>query len=143
MQGINIFSGESGLGGALTNPTALARRKGNIEHRYPIKVNGVAYQDVELAYHAFKTGDAASDNDMMANLIAQKLLDHPSLMAEVTERGGLPFLEVCSHITYARSSGGQAWEGYGRDSRFIRNMMSGYEIALSGTARHFGQTSLF
>lgn len=143
MKGINIFSGEVGLGGALTNPTEMAKRKGCIKARYPITYHGRAYPDVELAYHVLATGDVATDDEMMANLIAQKLLEHPALLAEVASHGGQDFLEACSHFTNARSEGFQSWEGQGRESRFIRNLVAGYNKALIGEVLFRGQPALF
>jgi hypothetical protein len=143
MEGINIFSGEPGLGGALTNPTEMAKRKGCIDVRYPVTYHSRAYPDVELAYHVLATGDAKSDDELMANLISQKFLQHPALMEEVTTRGGVAFLEVCGHFTNARSERFQSWEGQGRESRFIRNLIAGYEKALTGEVLLNGQPSLF
>jgi hypothetical protein len=143
MEGINIFSGEPGLGGALTNPTEMAKRKGSIDIRYPVTYHSRAYPDVELAYHVLATGDADSDNELMANLISQKFLQHPELMTDVTNRGGVAFLAACGHFTNARSERAQRWEGQGHASRFIRNLIAGYEKALAGEVLFNGQPSLF
>lgn len=143
MQGINIFSGEPGLGGALTNPTVMARRKGRIDIRYPITYHSRSYPDVESAYHVLKLRDAKSDDELMANLISQKFLQHPDLMEDVTARGGVEFLEACSHFTNARSERAQTWEGQGLESRFIRNLIAGYEKALAGEVLLEEQPSLF
>ena len=143
MEGINIFSGERGLGGALTNPTEMAKFKGSIAQRYPITYHKHQFVDAEQAYQVLKTGDPAHDDEMMANVIAQKFLQYPRLLEEVTKRGGVAFLEACSHITGARSEGAQRWEGHGRESRFIRNLIAGYEKALAGEVLYNGQPSLF
>lgn len=143
MRGINIFSGEHGLGGALTNPTEMAKRKGCIAERYPITYHNRAYPDVELAYHVLASGNVTSDDELMANLISQKFLQHPSLLETVTARGGKEFLESCSHFTNARSVGFQSWEGQGRESRFIRNLIAGYEKAIAGEVLVDGQPGLF
>lgn len=143
MDGINIFSGEHGLGGALTNPTEMAKRKGCIDVRYPITYHSRAYPDVELAYHVLATGNVDSDDELMANLIAQKFLQHATLFDTVAARGGVAFLERCSHFTNARSAGFQSWEGQGRDSRFIRNLIAGFEKALAGEVLVNGQPALF
>jgi hypothetical protein len=143
MEGLNIFSGEHGLGGALTNPTEMARRKGCIDVRYPVTFHSRAYPDVELAYHVLASGNVESDDDLMANLIAQKFLEHPALLETVTAKGGVAFLENCSHFTNARSADFQSWEGQGRESRFIRNLVSGYEKALLGEVLVNGQSALF
>lgn len=143
MEGINIFSGEKGLGGALTNPTELAKSKGSIAQRYPLTYHKHQFVDAEQAYQVLKTGDRAYDDEMMANLISQKFLQYPRLMDEVTKRGGVAFLEACSHMTGAHSDGAKAWEGRGRESRFIRNLIAGYEKALAGEVLYNGQPSLF
>lgn len=143
MVGINIFSGEVGLGGALTNPTEMAKRKGCIEARYPITYGSRAYPDVEHAYHVLASGDTASDDELMANLIAHKFVQHPALLAEVSQSGGRDFLESCSHYTNARSEGFQSWEGHGLDSRFIRNLVTGYAKAIVGEVLVDGQSPLF
>lgn len=143
MDGINIFSGEPGLGGALTNPTEMAKRKGSIDVRYPVTYDGRAYPDVELAYHVLASGNVVADDSLMANLISHKFLQHPALLETVTASGGVEFLERCSHLTNAKSAGFQSWEGVGRQSRFIRNLITGYEQALAGEARVDGQSALF
>lgn len=143
MDGINIFSGEHGLGGALTNPTEMAKRKGCIDVRYPVTYHSRAYLDVELAYHVLATGNVDSDDELMANLIAQKFLQHQALLETVTGCGGVAFLEQCSHFTNARSASFQSWEGRGRESRFIRNLIAGYEKAMAGEVLVNGQPALF
>lgn len=128
---MNIFSGEPGLGGALTNPTELARKKGSIQSSYPVVYGGKRYADVETAYTVLKVGAEAIDDRMMTELIAAKFQQYAALREEVRTRGGVSFLESCSHFTHARSSGFQSWEGHGRESRFIRNLIAGYELAMS------------
>ena len=141
---MNIFSGEQGLGGALTNPTELARKKGCIQHSYPVVYGGKRYADVEVAYMVLNTGVDAADDKLMAELIAAKFQQHPALLAEVQAKGGASFLEKCSHFTNARSSGFQSWEGHGLDSRFIRNLIAGYTLATSDQVINAGgQLGLF
>lgn len=124
---MNIFSGEKGLGGALTNPTELAKRKGNIAQSYPVNVEGKHFPDAEAAYHFFKCGDATADDEMMTCLIALKLKQHPRLFEAIAAQGGVAWLETCSHITYAKTPSAASWEGQGRESRFIRNLIAGFE----------------
>ena len=58
MEGINIWSGSDiGIGAALTNPTELAFRKGNIKNRYPVTFRGVNFRDAESAYQEYKSRD--------------------------------------------------------------------------------------
>lgn len=131
--GINIWSGAKGLGGALTNMSERAREKGNIKHSYPVVVNGVKFEDSEAAYQALKRKDDAQFNDgLMIDLIALKFKQNPKLQELVTQNGGVSWLGRCSHFTNATSPGFQSWEGQGASSRFIRNLMHGYQKSLSG-----------
>lgn len=141
--GINIFSGEKGLGGALTNPTLLSRQKGNIRGYYAIEYGGTLYSDVEGAYHRLKGASILANDELMASLIAAKFLQHPVLLDEVKKRGGVEFLEKCEHFTGAKSDSFKAWEGHGRESRFIRNLIKGFEFALQGGYLVNNQSSLF
>ena len=142
MQGINIFSGEAGLGGALTNPTELTRRKGGISKSYPVRYNGREFPDAESAYHALKTEDATANDRLMVDLIEAKFRQHEELWQEVASRGGSTFLAMCSHFTNARSDGG-GWEGQGLQSRFIRNLVQGYDRLSAAHASEGGQALLF
>lgn len=142
MQGINIFSGAGGLGSALTNPTELAYRKGAIRERYPVVFNRRNWPDVETAYLTLRGEDAAENDKLMAELIAAKFTQHPKLLAEVEARGGREWLARCSHFTQARTERFRSWEGKGLQSRFIRNLVAGFELAKAG-ATQGGQTSLF
>lgn len=142
MTGINIYSGADALGAALTNPTELAFRKGALTTRYPVTFANRAWPDAEAAYLTLKTGNACDDDRLMADIIAAKLRQHPGLKAAIAERGGVFFLERCTHFTQARSERFQSWEGEGRSSRFIRNLIAGYEQSEAPSSA-FGQTSLF
>lgn len=133
VEGINIWSGAKGLGGALTNMSELARQKGCIKHSYPVQVNGVRYPDSEAAYQALKVPDNVPYNDgLMIDIICLKFLQNTKLQRLVTERGGVPWLGRCSHHTNAQSARFQSWEGQGISSRFIRNLIHGYQKSLSG-----------
>lgn len=150
MSGINIYSGAVGLGGALTNPTVLSRRKGSIDKSYPIKLDGRDYPDVEAAYHCLKTGDVVADDRMMAVAIAIKFRTYPDLRDEVVSRGGVSFLELCTHWTTRTDAefklltkSGLMWEGAGMDSRFIRNLIEGFKLSFSEDSLVLTQGSLF
>lgn len=141
---INIFSGAEGLGGALTNPTELARRKGCIEQAYPVLFSGRLWPDVETAYHilAQHTTDVAERDALMVELIATKFRQHSKLLQDVTGNGGAQWLQACSHFTNARTTRAQAWEGAGEESRFIRNLVLGFERAQHPPTEQ-GQGTLF
>lgn len=135
--GINIYSGEEGLGGGLTNPTELAHGKGKIKHHYPVELLGSVFPDAEAAYQALKLDPAkfptesdAYNDGLMVDILAAKFRQHPKLERVVRDRGGVLWLETCSHVVGGSDSG--RWEGYGRCSRFIRNLIEGYRKARTG-----------
>jgi hypothetical protein len=110
---------------ALTNPTELARRKGHLDRAYPVvDKTGKCWPDSEAAYQAFKTGDTARDERVMVRVIAAKLQQHSELVDGIEERGGVAFLERCTHLIGVRNN---RWEGRGRESRFIRCLIAAYE----------------
>ena len=110
---------------ALTNPTELARRKGNLARAYPVTdKRGKCWPDAEAAYKAFKTGNTPHDEWVMVRVIAAKLRQHPELVTRISGRGGVMFLERCDHLVGVR---GSRWEGRGRESRFIRCLIAAYE----------------
>jgi len=127
---VNISSRSSDpLLAALTNPTELARRKGNLARGYPVvDTTGKRWSDSEAAYKAFMSGDTPRDERVMVRIIAAKLEQHPELVAGIGARGGVAFLERCDHLVDVR---GSRWEGRGRDSRFIRCLIKGYERSQS------------
>ncbi|WP_063805088.1 DUF4326 domain-containing protein [Burkholderia ubonensis] len=130
---INIWSGAHGLGGALTNMSERAKEKGCIKNSYPVKVNGVTYPDSEAAYQALKIqGEEEYNDGLMIDLIALKFLQNTILFERVTKNGGVAWLEKCSHFTQAKTERAQSWEGQGNGSRFIRNLIHGYQKAESG-----------
>lgn len=130
-RGMNIFSGSQdgdGLAASLTNPTELARRKGLIKQSYPVAFWGSMYPNAEAAYLTAAWGirDAFRDA-LMADIIVAKFEQHPELARRVTELGGVAFLERCRHLTGAKSERFRLWEGFGRGSRFIRNLIAAFE----------------
>ncbi len=141
---MNIFSGEQGLGAALTNPTELARAKGGIACGYPVRIAGRLFPDAESAYQFHKTDDPADNDVLMARVIAAKFRQHPELLEAVRTRGGASWLGSCSHLTGARTPAAQSWEGRGPASRFIRNLVQGYRLAESDEDISVsGQSALF
>lgn len=131
--GINIYSGTLGLGGALTNMTDRALEKQRIKHAYPVKVGEVDYIDVESAYQALKVAGQHDYNDgLMVDLICLKFKRHTKLFDLVKQCGGEKWLERCSHLTGAKSASFQSWEGQGVESRFIRNLIVGFNKAVTG-----------
>lgn len=140
---INIFSGESGLGAALTNPTELGRSKGTLAQPYRVEYGGKRFGDAEAAYQANKTGMPEQDDLLMAEIICAKLRQHPQLAAAVQSRGGAAWLAQCTHFTGAKTPAAQAWEGAGLQSRFIRNLVEGWLRFQRGDFAEQGQSPLF
>lgn len=130
---VNLWSGARGIGGALTNMSERAREKGCIKHSYPVVINGVHYKDSEEAYQTLKfPGDDDYNDGLMIDIISLKFLQNHVLLDWVTKDGGVAWLEKCSHFTGAKSPRAQSWEGQGYDSRFIRNLVHGYQKAVTG-----------
>lgn len=130
---VNLWSGARGIGGALTNMSERAREKGCIKHPYPVTINGVRFEDSEAAYQTLKIpGDDDYNDGLMIDIISLKFLQNRALLDWVTQDGGVAWLEKCSHFTNAKSPRAQSWEGQGYDSRFIRNLIHGYQKAMTG-----------
>ncbi|MEG5063066.1 hypothetical protein QUB33_05520 [Microcoleus sp. B3-A4] len=126
MEGINIWSGsDMGIGAALTNPTELAFRKGNIKKRYPVVFRDVNFPDAEAAYQKHKSRDLQESIEIMTEIIVCKLQQHPRLFEEITKRGGVEWLKRCRHIVGVRNS---RWEGYGLESNFILCLVFAYQL---------------
>lgn len=138
--GINIGSGSTdanGLGAALSNMTELACRKGTLARSYPVEYSGIIWLDVEAAYQALKehSAEATEHNDrLMAKIISAKFKQHDRILRAVAQRGGAAWIKRCSHFVEAKSPQGQAWEGRGTQSRFIRNLIAGFEDASAGAS---------
>lgn len=141
---INIFSGASTeFGAALTNPTELALTKKCVSKRYSVVFDGKLYADAEAAYKLLRSADAATNDALMGEVIASKLTQHPELLSELNARGGASFIKTCSHLTGARTERAQSWEGVGLESRFIRNLLLGYQQAMSKDLTQNQQRALF
>lgn len=128
---INIFSGEKGLGGALTFPTEMSYSKGSISNKYPVVFEGVQYPDAESCYHSLK-GKYSNSELLYVNIAATRFNQYPSVCREIERRGGVSWLMTCSHVTGATSDRYKAWEGDGMSSKFIRLLADGYSLYLKG-----------
>ena len=121
----NIYSGSKRLA-VLTNPTELAKRKGNLVSSYPVTVDGVEYRDSEQAYQSIKRGldhhaELGELADLMVRILIVKLQTYPRIVSFIRENGGVKFLGECSHTV----NGGR-WEGVGTSSLFIRCLITAY-----------------
>jgi exodeoxyribonuclease-5 len=120
--GVEISSYSKGLGAALTNPTEMAKSRGNITQSYPVEFNGKTYKDVETAYQALKDKSEArtkpakensKNYKLMVDLIKAKLQQHPGLVTEITKQGGASWISSSTHQPTKQNTvwetGGQNW----------------------------------
>ena len=133
----NIWSGSKTLA-VLTNPTVLAKKKGNLKHDYPVHYQGVDYPDVETAYQQLKRNnqdhlEMDARKALLTNIIVAKLQQHPQLVEFIEFNGGLAWLEQCSHFTNAKTAHFKAWEGNGRDSAFIHCLICAFKQTVANT----------
>lgn len=101
-----------------------------IKTKYPVVLDGMIFPSAEHAYyHIDKTKGAVTEDDM-SRIIAEKLRQHPRLLAKLTELGGRSWIEAQSHFT---GSGERrtpdAWQGEGLKSGFIRALAAAYDAA--------------
>ena len=134
IKGQEISSNSKGIAGALTNPTELAKSKGNIANSYPVTFRGVAYKDAEAAYQALKksaTFDEGPNNtyNLMVDIISAKLEQHPSLIAEITKQGGSKWILSSTHQPTKKNT---VWETKGKNW-FIKSLNDAYLRVLGGT----------
>jgi hypothetical protein len=127
----NIFSGERSARTVLTNPTELARKKGNLRYSYPVTIDGITYPDAEEAYQRLKLklghfAGMAEREALCTRVIEAKLRQHGQLAEFITVNGGVQWLAQCRHYTGARTQGFQEWEGVGYESAFIRALIKAY-----------------
>lgn len=152
---VNIGSRSSDpLCAAMTNPTVKAKELGKIQGDYPVsfrdnaavpagkygpetyaqdKPAGVPFVSAEQAYQHYKTTVPLGEPriQLMAEIIQAKLEQHPKLFAAITQRGGVEWLENCTH--YVTSARDNYWEGKGKESPFIRALIEGYSKVLENS----------
>lgn len=130
--GIEISSNSKGIGAALTNPTELARKKGNIVDSYPVEYNGIVYEDSEEAYKDLKdesetktkpTIENSKNYALMVNIIKAKLEQHPRLVAKVKSLGGSNWILASTHQPTSKNS---VWETNGKNW-FIKALNEAYK----------------
>ena len=138
----------------MTNPTVKAKELGKIQGEYPVsfrdnaavpagkygpetyaqdKPAGVPFVSAEQAYQHYKTTVPLGEPriQLMAEIIQAKLEQHPKLFAAITQRGGVEWLENCTH--YVTSTRDNYWEGKGKESPFIHALIEGYSKVLENS----------
>jgi hypothetical protein len=60
----------------------------------------------------------------------KKFKAHPELVQEITNRGGVKFLEASEHTVGVK---GSRWEGKGNNSNFIKVLIKSYQNSLNST----------
>jgi len=137
--GIEIASGTADLGGALTNMTVLAKKKGKIVSDYPIAYEGVPYEDVEKAYQTHKNPREAVNKPsrqdsynykLMVELISIKLRTYPDLLDGITEEGGSEWILKSTHNPSKKGGTPKVWETVGQNW-FIEALNDAYISIIS------------
>jgi hypothetical protein len=127
-QGVEISSNSKGLAAALTNPTELAKQKGNLTQSYPVTFDGVTYKDAEEAYQRNKGKykpeglGKGSTYDLMVQILEAKLKQHPRLTEEITKVGGMNWLSDATHQPTGKNT---VWETGGQNL-FINALQEAY-----------------
>ena len=131
--GEEISSNTKGLAAALTNPTELSKKKGNIKQPYPVTFEDKEYVDAEAAYQANKKSyptrgeDAGSTYTLMTKILTAKLEQYPQLVKAITENGGSEYILKSTHQPTNKNTvwetGGQNW--------FIKALNTAYANVLN------------
>jgi hypothetical protein len=133
--GVEISSNAKGLAAALTNPTELAKSKGNLTESYPVEFRGKTYKDAEAAYQALKstaTKDEGPNStyNLMVDIIKAKLEQYPRLVSEITKQGGSAWILSSTHQPTKQNS---VWETGGKNW-FIESLNDAYLSTQSSTS---------
>ena len=125
--GVEISSNTKGLAAALTNPTELAKSKGNLTQSYPVEFRGKTYKDAEEAYQALKstaTKDEGPNStyNLMVNILKAKLQQHPRLVTAINGQGGSQWILSSTHQPTKANT---VWETGGRNW-FIKALNAAY-----------------
>jgi hypothetical protein len=125
--GVEISSNAKDLAAALTNPTELAKSKGNLTESYPVEFRGKKYKDAEAAYQALKstaTKDEGPNStyNLMVEIIKAKLQQYPRLVSEITKQGGSAWILSSTHQPTKQNT---VWETGGKNW-FIKALNDAY-----------------
>jgi hypothetical protein len=126
-EGVEISSNAKGLAAALTNPTELARRKGNLDRSYTVTFEGKTYPDAETAYQELKSAATMDDGpnntyNLMVRIIKAKLEQHPELITQISEQGGSDWILSSTHQPSSKNT---VWETGGKNW-FIKALNEAY-----------------
>jgi alkylated DNA repair dioxygenase AlkB len=130
VKGINIYTKSlDKLGRELTNPNSGAKNIMDIEAEYKANASKLKAPNLN-AEEALRY-----DMNLMYKLQMKKFKAHPELIKEITDRGGVAFLEASTHT---KNDGtpitiGSRWEGKGTNSNFIKVLIKSYEDSLKNT----------
>jgi hypothetical protein len=125
VKGINISTKSSDkLGRELTNPNWGAKNIMDIEAEYKANASRIKAPELNMD-EALKY-----DMNLMYKLQMKKFKAHPELVQEITNRGGVKFLEASEHTVGVK---GSRWEGKGTDSNFIKVLIKSYQDSLGTT----------
>ena len=125
VQGINISTKSSDkLGRELTNPNWGAKNIMDIEAEYKANASKIKAPSLN-SEEALKY-----DMNLMYRLQMQKFKAHPELVKEITDRGGVAFLNASEHTIGVKDS---RWEGKGTNSNFIKVLIKSYQDSLKLT----------
>lgn len=125
----NIYSGDRERA-VFTNPTVLAKRKGNLVGDYPVRVAGMDFPDAEAAYQKLACAakhDLKQCYRICVKVIEAKLKQHPRIMQAITDSGGADWIRSCSHWVGCVKQNPGRWEGNGTASGFIRCLLEAYQ----------------
>ena len=141
VKGVEISSNAQGLAAALTNPTELAKSKGNITKSYPVEFRGKTYKDSETAYQALKntaTKDEGPNStyNLMVDIIKAKLEQHPILTSEISKQGGSNWILASTHQPTKQNT---VWETGGKNW-FIKALNEAY-LSIAQTPSYSGLQS--
>lgn len=132
ISGVEISSNAKGLAAALTNPTELAKSKGNLTESYPVTFRGKNYKDSEAAYQDLKSTATKDDGpnstyNLMVDIIKAKLKQYPKLVAEISKNGGSSWILASTHQPTKQNS---VWETGGKNW-FIKALNDAYKLVVN------------
>ena len=109
-KGVNISSSEGGIGGALCINDRQCRQNGLIKKEYPVIYQGKRYNcaidlftDETKKKEFFQLNNnpeslyELDDRDWLGHCLTEKFKSNPRLWLAVKKRGGIYFLEGCTH----------------------------------------------